>query len=128
VIFFFLSFFLPSFLLFLSFLSSLSFLLFPFFSFFLSSFHSFILLSFLSQRLAAKVLKVVDVSYGGENGFNQAIELSGEWGWGSGCDAWAHGVSNALSVFVYIHMCVCTHSMLNFFSPPKKLCFLPHFS
>lgn len=29
-------------------------------------------------RLAAKVLKVVDVSYGGENGFNQAIELSDE--------------------------------------------------
>eukprot|EP01055_Gregarina_sp_Pseudo9_P005396 Gregarina_sp_Pseudo_9__5395@NODE_65_length_4632_cov_53_918354_g60_i0_p2_GENE_NODE_65_length_4632_cov_53_918354_g60_i0NODE_65_length_4632_cov_53_918354_g60_i0_p2_ORF_typecomplete_len441_score107_32eRF1_2/PF03464_15/3_4e44eRF1_3/PF03465_15/1_8e39eRF1_1/PF03463_15/3_5e29acVLRF1/PF18859_1/1_1e08baeRF_family10/PF18854_1/2_1e07Ribosomal_L7Ae/PF01248_26/0_25_NODE_65_length_4632_cov_53_918354_g60_i0401362 len=28
------------------------------------------------QRLAAKVLKIVDVSYGGENGFNQAIELS----------------------------------------------------
>lgn len=28
------------------------------------------------QRLAAKVIKVVDVSYGGENGFNQAIELS----------------------------------------------------
>lgn len=30
------------------------------------------------QRLAAKVIKVVDVSYGGENGFNQAIELSQE--------------------------------------------------
>lgn len=30
------------------------------------------------NRLAAKVLKVVDVSYGGENGFNQAIELSAE--------------------------------------------------
>ncbi|KAH7279221.1 hypothetical protein KP509_37G011000 [Ceratopteris richardii] len=29
-------------------------------------------------RLQAKVLKVVDVSYGGENGFNQAIELSAE--------------------------------------------------
>uniref|UniRef100_A0A0G4H4Z2 Eukaryotic peptide chain release factor subunit 1 n=1 Tax=Chromera velia CCMP2878 TaxID=1169474 RepID=A0A0G4H4Z2_9ALVE len=28
------------------------------------------------QRLASKVLKVVDVSYGGDNGFNQAIELS----------------------------------------------------
>eukprot|EP01015_Nassula_variabilis_P002851 TRINITY_DN1169_c0_g1_i4.p1 TRINITY_DN1169_c0_g1~~TRINITY_DN1169_c0_g1_i4.p1 ORF type:complete len:394 (+),score=94.45 TRINITY_DN1169_c0_g1_i4:207-1388(+) len=27
-------------------------------------------------RLAAKIVKVVDVSYGGENGFNQAIELS----------------------------------------------------
>ncbi|XP_065071092.1 eukaryotic peptide chain release factor subunit 1-like [Rhopilema esculentum] len=30
------------------------------------------------QRLQAKILKVVDVSYGGENGFNQAIELSAE--------------------------------------------------
>ncbi|GFE55651.1 eukaryotic peptide chain release factor [Babesia ovis] len=30
------------------------------------------------QRLAAKVLKIVDVSYGGENGFQQAIELSAE--------------------------------------------------
>lgn len=30
------------------------------------------------QRLQAKVIKVVDVSYGGENGFNQAIELSQE--------------------------------------------------
>jgi peptide chain release factor subunit 1 len=29
-------------------------------------------------RLQAKVIKVVDVSYGGENGFNQAIELAGE--------------------------------------------------
>ncbi|KAK1442239.1 peptide chain release factor subunit 1 [Babesia gibsoni] len=29
-------------------------------------------------RLAAKVLKIVDVSYGGENGFQQAIELSSE--------------------------------------------------
>ena len=29
-------------------------------------------------RLKAKVLKIVDVSYGGENGFNQAIELSAE--------------------------------------------------
>ncbi|XP_077992511.1 eukaryotic peptide chain release factor subunit 1 [Glandiceps talaboti] len=29
-------------------------------------------------RLQAKVLKLVDVSYGGENGFNQAIELSSE--------------------------------------------------
>ncbi|KAI9166886.1 Eukaryotic peptide chain release factor subunit 1 [Paramyrothecium foliicola] len=29
-------------------------------------------------RLATKVIKVVDVSYGGENGFNQAIELSTE--------------------------------------------------
>lgn len=30
------------------------------------------------NRLASKVIKVVDVSYGGENGFNQAIELSSE--------------------------------------------------
>jgi len=30
------------------------------------------------QRLQAKIIKVVDVSYGGENGFNQAIELAGE--------------------------------------------------
>jgi len=30
------------------------------------------------QRLKAIVLKIVDVSYGGENGFNQAIELSAE--------------------------------------------------
>jgi len=30
------------------------------------------------QRLAVKILKVVDVSYGGENGFNQAIEISAE--------------------------------------------------
>lgn len=30
------------------------------------------------MRLAAKVIKVVDVSYGGENGFNQAIELAAE--------------------------------------------------
>ncbi|KAF9350798.1 Polypeptide release factor (eRF1) in translation termination [Mortierella sp. AD094] len=29
-------------------------------------------------RLQAKVVKIVDVSYGGENGFNQAIELSAE--------------------------------------------------
>ena len=30
------------------------------------------------QRLQAKILKVVDVSYGGENGFNQAIELASD--------------------------------------------------
>ncbi|OBZ75105.1 Eukaryotic peptide chain release factor subunit 1 [Grifola frondosa] len=30
------------------------------------------------QRLVAKIIKVVDVSYCGENGFNQAIELAGE--------------------------------------------------
>lgn len=29
-------------------------------------------------RLADKVVKIVDISYGGENGFNQAIELSAE--------------------------------------------------
>lgn len=33
---------------------------------------------FSLQRLQAKVLKLVDISYGGENGFNQAIELSAE--------------------------------------------------
>lgn len=32
----------------------------------------------LDNRLQAKIIKVVDVSYGGENGFNQAIELSAE--------------------------------------------------
>ncbi|KAL9982552.1 hypothetical protein ACROYT_G004611 [Oculina patagonica] len=30
------------------------------------------------QRLQTKILKLVDVSYGGENGFNQAIELASE--------------------------------------------------
>jgi peptide chain release factor subunit 1 len=30
------------------------------------------------QRLQAKIIKIVDVSYGGENGFNQAIELAAE--------------------------------------------------
>lgn len=30
------------------------------------------------QRLKAKVINVVDVSYGGENGFNQAIDLSAD--------------------------------------------------
>ncbi|GFQ07095.1 eukaryotic peptide chain release factor subunit 1-3 [Phtheirospermum japonicum] len=30
------------------------------------------------SRLKAKILNVVDISYGGENGFNQAIELSAE--------------------------------------------------
>lgn len=30
------------------------------------------------QRLQSKVIKLVDVSYGGENGFNQAIELAAE--------------------------------------------------
>lgn len=29
-------------------------------------------------RLAAKIIKIVDISYGGENGFNQAIELAAE--------------------------------------------------
>lgn len=32
----------------------------------------------ICQRLQSKVLKLVDISYGGENGFNQAIELSTE--------------------------------------------------
>lgn len=30
------------------------------------------------QRLQSRILKLVDVSYGGENGFNQAIELASE--------------------------------------------------
>ncbi|KNE61070.1 eukaryotic peptide chain release factor subunit 1 [Allomyces macrogynus ATCC 38327] len=30
------------------------------------------------QRLQAKIVSIVDVSYGGDNGFNQAIELSAE--------------------------------------------------
>lgn len=30
------------------------------------------------QRLSAKVIKIVDISYGGDNGFNQAIELAAE--------------------------------------------------
>ena len=30
------------------------------------------------QRLQAKIIKMVDISYGGENGFNQAIELAAE--------------------------------------------------
>lgn len=30
------------------------------------------------QRLSPKILKIIDVSYGGENGFNQAIELAAE--------------------------------------------------
>ena len=34
--------------------------------------------AFELQRLQAKVIKIVDVSYGGENGFNQAIELASE--------------------------------------------------
>jgi len=32
----------------------------------------------LDGRLQAKIMKIVDVSYGGENGFNQAIELAGD--------------------------------------------------
>ena len=28
--------------------------------------------------MQTKILKIVDISYGGENGFNQAIELSAE--------------------------------------------------
>lgn len=32
----------------------------------------------LDQRVAAKVIKIVDVSYGGDNGLNQAIELCAE--------------------------------------------------
>lgn len=29
-------------------------------------------------RLVSKIIKIVDVSYGGDNGFNQAIELASE--------------------------------------------------
>jgi len=32
----------------------------------------------LDQRLQAKIIRIVDVSYGGDNGFNQAIELAAE--------------------------------------------------
>lgn len=32
----------------------------------------------LDPRIKEKIIKIVDVSYGGENGFNQAIELSAE--------------------------------------------------
>mmetsp|Transcript_32618 Transcript_32618/g.56644 ORF Transcript_32618/g.56644 Transcript_32618/m.56644 type:complete len:438 (+) Transcript_32618:1295-2608(+) len=32
----------------------------------------------LDQRIVAKIVKIVDVAYGGENGFNQAIELSAD--------------------------------------------------
>lgn len=32
----------------------------------------------VKQRLQGKIIKIVDVSYGGENGFNQAIELSSD--------------------------------------------------
>ncbi|CDJ39843.1 eukaryotic peptide chain release factor subunit, putative [Eimeria tenella] len=30
------------------------------------------------QRLQSKIIKIVDISYGGDNGFNQAIELAAE--------------------------------------------------
>jgi len=30
----------------------------------------------LDARLAAKIVKIVDVCYGGENGLNQAMELA----------------------------------------------------
>lgn len=32
----------------------------------------------LDQRLSSKIIQVIDVSYGGDNGFNQAIELAAE--------------------------------------------------
>lgn len=35
-------------------------------------------IGFVFQRLQSKIIKLVDVSYGGENGFNQAIELAAE--------------------------------------------------
>lgn len=40
--------------------------------------YDYYLLFVLFQRLQGKVIKLVDVSYGGENGFNQAIELAAE--------------------------------------------------
>lgn len=62
------------------------------------------------QRLQAKVLKIVDVSYGGENGFNQAIELASEalanvkfiqekkliGGYTAGCPPWTERTLMAL--------------------------------
>lgn len=39
---------------------------------------SFLLHCARLQRLQSKIIKLVDVSYGGENGFNQAIELAAE--------------------------------------------------
>uniref|UniRef100_A0A9J8C2X8 Eukaryotic peptide chain release factor subunit 1 n=1 Tax=Cyprinus carpio carpio TaxID=630221 RepID=A0A9J8C2X8_CYPCA len=48
-----------------------------FYHWILSFEHPFVVSDWL-QRLQAKVLKLVDISYGGENGFNQAIELSAE--------------------------------------------------
>jgi len=44
----------------------------------LPSVDSVLELVFPFQRLQTKVIKLVDVSYGGENGFNQAIELAAE--------------------------------------------------
>jgi len=44
----------------------------------LPSVDSVLELDFPFQRLQTKVIKLVDVSYGGENGFNQAIELAAE--------------------------------------------------
>ena len=41
-------------------------------------FHVVTCLLLVWQRLQAKIIKIVDVSYGGENGFNQAIELASE--------------------------------------------------
>ena len=38
--------------------------------------HKLVAASFLDQRIKKKILKVVDISYGGERGFHQAIELS----------------------------------------------------
>lgn len=40
--------------------------------------HPFLTIFLFLQRLQAKIIKLVDVSYGGENGFNQAIELAAE--------------------------------------------------
>ena len=38
--------------------------------------HKLVAASFLDQRIKKKILKVVDISYGGERGFQQAIEMS----------------------------------------------------
>ena len=57
-------------------------------------------------RLKAVVTKMVDVSYGGENGFNQAIELASE--------ALANvkfivekKLISKVNVYVYVYVCRC---------------------
>lgn len=53
------------------------------------------------QRLQAKVLKIVDVSYGGDNGFNQAIELASE----------TYDSLQCMHIFacIYLHAHNCLH-------------------